>query len=55
MQDDDDSDTWIFTLALLLSSTLVYNSIGTIDQQALEQLRYGDGWEGGDSVTKVLQ
>uniref|UniRef100_A0A803XVQ0 GB1/RHD3-type G domain-containing protein n=1 Tax=Meleagris gallopavo TaxID=9103 RepID=A0A803XVQ0_MELGA len=38
-KDDDDSDTWIFTLALLLSSTLVYNSIGTIDQQALEQLR----------------
>ncbi|XP_048813331.1 guanylate-binding protein 1-like isoform X2 [Lagopus muta] len=38
-KDDDDSDAWIFTLAVLLSSTLVYNSIGTIDQRALEQLR----------------
>ncbi|XP_072203741.1 guanylate-binding protein 1-like [Excalfactoria chinensis] len=38
-KDDDHSDTWIFTLALLLSSTLVYNSMGTIDQRALEQLR----------------
>ncbi|XP_021239709.1 guanylate-binding protein 1-like [Numida meleagris] len=38
-KDDDDSDAWIFTLALLLSSTLVYNSVGTIDQRALEQLR----------------
>ncbi|NXC48311.1 GBP1 protein, partial [Penelope pileata] len=38
-KDDDQSDAWIFTLALLLSSTLVYNSIGTIDQQALETLR----------------
>ncbi|XP_046781929.1 guanylate binding protein isoform X2 [Gallus gallus] len=38
-KDDDHSDAWIFTLALLLSSTLVYNSIGTIDQRALEQLR----------------
>ncbi|XP_040399665.1 guanylate-binding protein 1-like isoform X3 [Cygnus olor] len=32
------NDTWIFTLALLLSSTLVYNSSGTIDQQALQHL-----------------
>ena len=55
VQDDDHSDAWIFTLALLLSSTLVYNSVGTIDQRALEQLRYGDGWEGGESVTVVLQ
>ncbi|XP_052535287.1 guanylate-binding protein 1-like isoform X1 [Tympanuchus pallidicinctus] len=38
-KDDDDSDAWIFTLAVLLSSTLVYNSIGTIDQRALEQLQ----------------
>ncbi|XP_040502436.1 guanylate-binding protein 2 isoform X2 [Gallus gallus] len=38
-KDDDHSDAWIFTLALLLSSTLVYNSVGTIDQRALEQLR----------------
>uniref|UniRef100_A0A8C3BMB9 GB1/RHD3-type G domain-containing protein n=1 Tax=Cairina moschata TaxID=8855 RepID=A0A8C3BMB9_CAIMO len=35
---DSRNDAWIFTLALLLSSTLVYNSSGTIDQQALETL-----------------
>uniref|UniRef100_A0A8B9TI09 GB1/RHD3-type G domain-containing protein n=1 Tax=Anas platyrhynchos TaxID=8839 RepID=A0A8B9TI09_ANAPL len=35
---DNSNDAWIFTLALLLSSTLVYNSSGTIDQQALETL-----------------
>uniref|UniRef100_A0A8B9TIA3 GB1/RHD3-type G domain-containing protein n=1 Tax=Anas platyrhynchos TaxID=8839 RepID=A0A8B9TIA3_ANAPL len=37
---DNSNDAWIFTLALLLSSTLVYNSSGTIDQQALETLGY---------------
>uniref|UniRef100_A0A8C9ETM7 GB1/RHD3-type G domain-containing protein n=1 Tax=Pavo cristatus TaxID=9049 RepID=A0A8C9ETM7_PAVCR len=36
---DNSNDAWIFTLALLFSSTLVYNSMGTIDQQALDQLR----------------
>ncbi|XP_072203844.1 guanylate-binding protein 2-like isoform X1 [Excalfactoria chinensis] len=35
---DSHNDAWIFTLALLLSSTLVYNSKGTIDQKALEHL-----------------
>ncbi|XP_068524453.1 guanylate-binding protein 1-like [Anas acuta] len=35
---DSRNDAWIFTLALLLSSTLVYNSTSTIDQQALENL-----------------
>ncbi|XP_040399661.1 guanylate-binding protein 1-like [Cygnus olor] len=35
---DSCNDAWIFTLALLLSSTLVYNSIGTIDHQALQHL-----------------
>uniref|UniRef100_A0A8D2KUA4 GB1/RHD3-type G domain-containing protein n=1 Tax=Varanus komodoensis TaxID=61221 RepID=A0A8D2KUA4_VARKO len=34
------NDTWIFALTLLLSSTLVYNSIGTIDQNAMNQLQY---------------
>ncbi|XP_035428451.1 guanylate-binding protein 1-like isoform X1 [Cygnus atratus] len=38
LQGDSRNDTWIFTLALLLSSTLVYNSSGTINQQALENL-----------------
>uniref|UniRef100_A0A8D2AKK3 GB1/RHD3-type G domain-containing protein n=1 Tax=Sciurus vulgaris TaxID=55149 RepID=A0A8D2AKK3_SCIVU len=37
---DPKNDSWIFALAVLLSSTLVYNSMGTIDHQALEQLHY---------------
>uniref|UniRef100_A0A674IFD3 Guanylate-binding protein N-terminal domain-containing protein n=1 Tax=Terrapene triunguis TaxID=2587831 RepID=A0A674IFD3_9SAUR len=37
---DTKNDTWIFALAVLLSSTLVYNSKGTIDQFALEKLQY---------------
>nr|XP_025044995.1 guanylate-binding protein 1-like [Pelodiscus sinensis] len=39
-QGDTKNDTWIFSLAVLLSSTLVYNSKGTIDQYALEQLHF---------------
>ncbi|XP_054448026.1 guanylate-binding protein 6-like [Pteronotus mesoamericanus] len=34
------NDSWIFALAVLLCSTFVYNSMGTINQQALEQLHY---------------
>ncbi|XP_019396744.1 PREDICTED: guanylate-binding protein 1-like isoform X8 [Crocodylus porosus] len=34
------NDTWIFTLAVLLSSTLVYNSLGIIDQGAMDRLHY---------------
>ncbi|XP_051984797.1 guanylate-binding protein 3-like isoform X2 [Xyrauchen texanus] len=37
---DSKNDGWIFCLAVLLSSTLVYNSRGTIDNNALEQLHY---------------
>ncbi|KAJ8289778.1 hypothetical protein GJAV_G00005230 [Gymnothorax javanicus] len=37
---DQRNDAWIFSLAILLSSTLVYNSRGTIDNQALEHLQY---------------
>ncbi|XP_041928007.1 guanylate-binding protein 1-like isoform X3 [Alosa sapidissima] len=37
---DEKHDTWIFCLAVLLSSTLVYNSMGTIDNTALEKLHY---------------
>ncbi|NP_001423773.1 guanylate-binding protein 3 isoform 5 [Homo sapiens] len=37
---DNQNDSWIFTLAVLLSSTLVYNSMGTINQQAMDQLYY---------------
>ncbi|KAJ6663890.1 hypothetical protein lerEdw1_009971 [Lerista edwardsae] len=36
---DTKNDTWIFALAVLLSSTFIYNSIGTIDQQAMDQLQ----------------
>ncbi|EGW14062.1 Guanylate-binding protein 4 [Cricetulus griseus] len=34
------NDCWIFSLAVLLSSTFVYNSMSTINHQALEQLQY---------------
>ncbi|XP_050980226.1 guanylate-binding protein 1 isoform X1 [Labeo rohita] len=37
---DAKHDTWIFCLAVLLSSTLVYNSLGVIDNTALEKLHY---------------
>ncbi|XP_012371141.1 guanylate-binding protein 6-like isoform X2 [Octodon degus] len=37
---DPKNDSWIFALAILLSSTFVYNSMGTINHQALEQLHY---------------
>ncbi|KAJ7304021.1 hypothetical protein JRQ81_011540 [Phrynocephalus forsythii] len=37
---DAQNDTWIFALAVLLSSTLVYNSMGTIDQSAMDRLHY---------------
>ncbi|XP_054547451.1 guanylate-binding protein 6-like isoform X2 [Talpa occidentalis] len=37
---DSKNDAWIFTLAVLLCSSFVYNSIGTINHQALEQLHY---------------
>ncbi|MBZ3876885.1 Guanylate-binding protein 4 [Sciurus carolinensis] len=40
LQGDPKNDSWIFALAVLLSSTLVYNSMGTINHQALEQLHY---------------
>lgn len=37
---DSKHDTNIFCLAVLLSSTLVYNSRGTIDNKAIEELQY---------------
>ncbi|XP_062312450.1 guanylate-binding protein 1-like [Osmerus eperlanus] len=37
---DEKNDNWIFSLAVLLSSTMVYNSMGTIDNNALEKLHY---------------
>ncbi|KAM9439442.1 guanylate-binding protein 2-like isoform 1-T6 [Clarias gariepinus] len=37
---DSKNNAWIFCLAVLLSSTLVYNSRGTIDNTAVEKLHY---------------
>ncbi|KAI7809834.1 guanylate binding protein 1, partial [Triplophysa rosa] len=37
---DSKNDGWIFCLAVLLSSTLVYNSRGTIDNDAIQNLHY---------------
>ncbi|KAM9109272.1 guanylate-binding protein 7-like isoform 1-T2 [Megaptera novaeangliae] len=37
---DSRNDSWIFALAVLLSSIFVYNSMNTINHQALEQLHY---------------
>nr|XP_034364823.1 guanylate-binding protein 6-like isoform X2 [Arvicanthis niloticus] len=37
---DSKSDSWIFALAVLLSSTFIYNSMNSINHQALEQLDY---------------
>ncbi|CAH2318802.1 guanylate binding 5 isoform X1 [Pelobates cultripes] len=37
-QGSSKNDNWIFSLAVLLSSTLVYNSVGTIDQESMEKL-----------------
>uniref|UniRef100_A0A8C5RAJ1 GB1/RHD3-type G domain-containing protein n=1 Tax=Leptobrachium leishanense TaxID=445787 RepID=A0A8C5RAJ1_9ANUR len=34
------NDAWLFCLAVLLSSNLVFNSVGTIDQRAMEDLHY---------------
>uniref|UniRef100_A0ACB8FSJ5 Uncharacterized protein n=1 Tax=Sphaerodactylus townsendi TaxID=933632 RepID=A0ACB8FSJ5_9SAUR len=35
-----ENDSWVFALSVLLSSAFVYNSMGTIDQFALEKLHY---------------
>ncbi|XP_037682622.1 guanylate-binding protein 6-like isoform X2 [Choloepus didactylus] len=37
---DPKNDSWIFALAVLLSSCFVYNSMSTINNDALEQLHY---------------
>nr|XP_056703675.1 guanylate-binding protein 1-like [Euleptes europaea] len=37
---DPQNDSWIFALAVLLSSTLVYNSMGIIDQRSMDELYY---------------
>ncbi|XP_043856545.1 guanylate-binding protein 7-like isoform X2 [Dromiciops gliroides] len=39
-KDDSQNDSWIFALAILLSSIFVYNSMNTINNQALEQMQY---------------
>ncbi|KAM4024615.1 guanylate-binding protein 1-like [Anomaloglossus baeobatrachus] len=37
---DKKNDIWIFSLTVLLSSALVYNSKGTIDQDAIDKLKF---------------
>ena len=37
---DKDHDAWLYTLTVLLSSTLIYNSMKTIDDDALTKLEY---------------
>ncbi|XP_048855600.1 guanylate-binding protein 1-like [Brienomyrus brachyistius] len=37
---DEKNDNWIFSLAVLLSSTFIYNSIGTINNAAVMNLQY---------------
>ncbi|KAK2488601.1 hypothetical protein MC885_011079 [Smutsia gigantea] len=37
---DSRNDSWIFALTVLLSSILIYNSMGTINHLALEQLHF---------------
>ena len=38
VSEDTNHDTWIFLLALLLSSYFIYNSVGTIDENAIQSL-----------------
>uniref|UniRef100_A0A4W3H3Q5 GB1/RHD3-type G domain-containing protein n=1 Tax=Callorhinchus milii TaxID=7868 RepID=A0A4W3H3Q5_CALMI len=40
VQGDGRNDGWISALALLLSSTLIYNSTETINQWSIEKLHY---------------
>ncbi|KAB1269118.1 Guanylate-binding protein 1 [Camelus dromedarius] len=37
---DNQKDSWIFALAALQSSTSVYNNMGPINQQGMDQLQY---------------
>ncbi|XP_032350552.1 guanylate-binding protein 4 [Camelus ferus] len=46
--DDSKSDLWTFTLAVLLSSCFVYNSMSTINHQALDS---DDGEDSADFVS----
>ncbi|KAK7811063.1 hypothetical protein U0070_010222, partial [Myodes glareolus] len=39
-KEDNQNDCWIFALAVLLSSTLIYNSLEAINQEAMDQLQY---------------
>ena len=39
-QGDENHDNWIFALATLLSSTLVYNAFGAITADSFSKLKY---------------
>lgn len=36
---DANHDSWIFTLVMLLSSYFIFNSLGSIDEESLENLQ----------------
>jgi hypothetical protein len=38
LDEDQNHDTKIFTLAVLSASTFIYNSVGSIDENALQNL-----------------
>ena len=38
MDEDQNHDTKIFTLAILCSSVFIYNSVGSIDENAIQNL-----------------
>ena len=38
MDEDQTHDTRIFTLAILAASSFIYNSVGSIDENALQNL-----------------
>ena len=40
LDEDNNHDMRIFTLAILLSSFFIYNSMGSIDESALEHLSF---------------
>ncbi|KAB1251238.1 Guanylate-binding protein 6 [Camelus dromedarius] len=45
IMDESKKDSWIFALAVVLCSSFVYNSMSTINHQALEQLQVEDSTE----------
>ena len=40
LKGDNDHDMWICVLTVLLSHLLIYNTVSTIDQRAIENLKF---------------